>query len=174
MVWLIGKGVSKISATQYAQALARQKSLTDVEWLQRCDELAQQQPTLFFELLTFQRDGVSFPLVRSMVDYLSVLQFVVGQISPAISAPVSLPAFQAAIKRSHQLFQALETDDNAHFERMMNGWHESSVSNREPVVWAGCIEIMQQPEIMNHALFEGVVVTLYAIADEFSARLERA
>ena len=65
--------------------MKRQKALTDSEWLQRCDELAQQQPTMFFELLIFLRDGVPLEHGRNLIDYLSVLQFASQEASEAVS-----------------------------------------------------------------------------------------
>jgi hypothetical protein len=49
--------MSTVSTAQYVAAMKRQRSLTDPQWLPRCGELAQQQPTMFIELLNFVRDG---------------------------------------------------------------------------------------------------------------------
>lgn len=83
-----------------------------------------------------------------------------------------LPEFQAAIKRSLQFFHAIETDDRPHFDRMIKAWHDNVVTRTEPVVWAGCIETLRQSGLLNHTLTEGIVVTLYSIADVFSRRFE--
>jgi hypothetical protein len=164
--------VSIVSTTEYSRAFARQKSLSDTAWVSRCDELAQQQRGLFLELATFLRDGLPLEQSRCLIDYFSTLQFVSCEISPTASAPVMLPEFQAAIKRTLQFFHAIETDDRQHFDRMIQAWHESVVTRTEPVVWAGCIETLRQPGILNHPLTEGIIVTLYAIADVFSRRFE--
>jgi hypothetical protein len=59
----------RISVSQFAQALRRQKSFTDAEWAKQCDELAVQQPILFFELLTFLQNGVPQDIGRRLIDY---------------------------------------------------------------------------------------------------------
>jgi hypothetical protein len=166
--------VHQVSIAEYAKAFAWQKSLTDAEWVQRCDELALQQRVLFLELLTFPRDGLAAQPSRCLIDYLSTLQFLSSAISPAASAPVLLPEFQAAVKRNLQFFHSLSTDDRAHFERMILAWHEGTVNRSEPTIWAGCIETLRQPGLLAHPLVKAIVVTLCAIADVFSRRLEKA
>jgi hypothetical protein len=164
--------VSIVSTTEYARAFARQKSLSDTDWVARCDELAQQQRVLFLEMTTFLRDGLPLEQSRCLIDYLSTLQFLGCELGTSASAPVMLPEFQAAIKRSLQFFHAIKTDDRPHFDRMAQAWHESVVTRTKPLVWAGCIETLRQPGLLNHPLTEGIVVTIYAIADVFSRRFE--
>ncbi len=69
-----------------------------------------------------------------------------------------------------RFFHAATTDDPAHFARMLRAWHEGVAQRNEPA-WAVCIETLQQHGIMASPLAEGIVVTLYAIADVFSRRL---
>ena len=147
--------------------------MSDTEWLKRCDELAAQQPALFFELLTFARDGVPADISRSMIDYLSVLQFTGAMVSP-ITAPVPMPEFQESVKRMMRFGQALETDDPDHFKRMMKGWFEGVERESEPVVWAGCVMTLKNPGIVAHPLFVGIWVTLTGIADVYARRLQQA
>jgi hypothetical protein len=163
-----------VSPIQYATVLACHKALSDEAWLRRIDELAVQQRVLFLELLSFARDGLPAQQVRCLIDYLATLQFVSAMISKSASAPVLLPEFQAAVKRAMLFFHALETDDWAHFDRMVMAFHESTISQTEPVIWAGCIETLHLPGIFDHALAKDIVVTLYAIADVFSRRLRLA
>ena len=131
--------MSLISTTQYVAAMKRQRSLTDPQWLQRCDELAQQQPTMFFELLTFPSDGVPADAARKLIDCLSALQFASREVSESVSAPVQMPEFRAAVLKSMQFFHAISTDDRPHFDRMMKAWYEGMVEGGEPVVWAGVL-----------------------------------
>ncbi len=166
--------MSVLSTSQFAQALSKQKALTDEQWLKRCDELAEQQPALFFELLTFPRDGVPADIARNLIDYLSALQSASSTVSQSIFAPVPLPEFRAAILRTMQFFHALSTDDRPHFERMIKAWHETLVGEGEPVVWAGCIEVLRSKEVMEHRLFKEMVVTLYGIADVYARRLQNS
>jgi len=163
--------VSIISTTQYAAAFVKQTSLSDGDWLLRCDELAEQQRILFLELVTFSRDGLPAQQSRCLIDFLSTLQFVSSAISNSASDPVDLPEFQVAIKRAMQYFYAPTTDDKAHFARMVQAWHDSTVSRSESVIWAACIETLRQPGILEHSLGKDIVVTLYAIADVFSRRV---
>jgi hypothetical protein len=163
--------MSLLSTTQFAQALSRQKSFSDAQWLKRCDELAEQQPAMFYELLTFPRDGVPADISKSLIDYLSALQFACLTVSQSVSPPISLPEFQAAIKRTMHFFHALSTEDHAHFERMMKAWREGMVGG-EPVVWAGCVETLRHPGILAHPLFKEMVVTVCGIADAYACRLQ--
>lgn len=146
--------------------------MSDAEWLERCDELAAQQPVMFYELLTFPRDGVPVEISRSLIDYLSVLQWVTSAASPSVAAPVSLPEFQAAIKRTMQFFHALSTDDHAHFERMIKAWCGGMDGRGGDVVWTGCIAVLRAPELTAHPLFKPMVVTLCGIADVYANRLQ--
>jgi hypothetical protein len=156
--------------SKFAQALARQQALTDTEWLHRADELAEQQHIVLMELLSFGRDGASDAQTRALVDYLSVLQFVAADTSELASAPVDLQELRAGVERAMRFFHAATTDDSAHFARMIRAWHEGVAQRNEPV-WAVCLETLQQHGIMASPLAEGIVVTLYAIADVFSRRL---
>lgn len=165
--------MSTVSTAQYTAAMKRQRALTDPQWLQRCDELAQQQPTMFFELLTFARDGVPADVARTLIDYLSALQHSAQAVSGSAAAPVLGPEFKAAVVKSMQFFHAISTDDRPHFDRMMKAWYESLVYGGEPVVWAGCVEILQDPEIMEHQLFPQMVVTLSAVAEVYAGRFAR-
>jgi hypothetical protein len=160
-----------VSPLEYAQALARQKALSDEAWLWRCDELAVEQRVLFLELLIFARDGLPAQQLKSLINYLSVLQSISAAISKSASAPVLLPEFQAAVKRAMLFFHAIKTDDRAHFDRMVKAFHDSTITQTEPIIWAGCIETLREPGILTHPLLNDIVVTLYAIADVFSRRL---
>jgi len=75
---------------------------------------------MFFELLTFLRDGVPPNAGRKLIDYLSALQFASRAVSESVSAPpVQMPEFRAAIVKSMQFFHAISTDDRPHFDSMM-------------------------------------------------------
>jgi hypothetical protein len=165
--------MKRISPSQYTQALIRQKSLTDAQWLQRSDELAAQQPVLFFELLTFPRDGVPANIGRRLIDYLSVLQFATRAVSESVSAPISLPEFQAATERTGKFFYAISTDDPAHFSRMMEAWFQSVKEKSDPLVWAGCVETLRSAGMKEQPLFKEMVMTLVSIADAYASRLQQ-
>ena len=164
----------QVSPIEYTKALARQRVLSNEAWLVRCDELAVEQRVLFLELVTFGRDGLPAQQLKSLINYLSVLQSITAMISKSASAPVLLPEFQAAVKRAMLFFHALTTDDRAHFDRMVKTFHDSTITQTEPIIWAGCIEILREPDILAHPLLNDIVVTLYAIADVFSRRLQPA
>ena len=165
--------VKRIAPSQYIRALARQKSFTDAQWLKRCDELATQQPVLFFELLTFSRDGVPADIGRRLIDFLSVLQFATQAAAESIAAPISLPEFQAATERTGRFFYAITTDDPAHFDRMMKAWVQSLVEKSDPLVWAGCVETLGSSGMKEQPLFKEMVITLVAIADAYACRLQQ-
>ena len=122
------------------------------------------------ELLSFGRDGASDAQTRALVDYLSVLQFVAAATSELASAPVDLQELRDGVERASRFFHAATTDNSAHFGRMMRAWHEAVALHNEPV-WTGCLETLRHHGIMASPHAEGMVVTLYAIADVFSRRL---
>ena len=72
-----------------------------------------------------------------------------------------------------QFFHAISTDDRPHFDRMMKAWYEGLVGGGEPGIWAGCLEILQAPEIVAHGLFTEMVVTLSAVAEVYAGRFRR-
>jgi hypothetical protein len=51
---------------------------------------------------------------------------------------------------------------------MMKAWYEGMVEGGVRVVWAGCVEILRQPQIMAHQLFPQMVVTLSAMAEVYA------
>lgn len=165
--------VKRITPSQFAQALSRQQSFTVAEWLKRCDELAAEQPVLFFELRTFLRDGVPENTGRRLIDYLSVLQFASNAISESISAPISLPEFQAATKRTQSFLYAISTDDPAHFSRMAEAWFKGVMEKSDPMVWFGCVETLRVPEVKEHPLFKEIALALASIADAYACRLQQ-
>jgi hypothetical protein len=166
--------MSRISPTQFAQASRKQLAMAGAEWLKRCDELAEQQPLLFPELVCFIRDGVPQKIGKSFIDYLSVLQFVASTISSSISTPVLLPEYQVSVKRTMQLFHAVTTDDRPHFERMIKAWLDGVVGESEPVIWAGCIETLNKSEVFAQPLLKEIVVTMTSIADVYAKRLQQS
>lgn len=52
----------------------------------------------------------------------------------------------------------------------MKAWLEGMKQKGEPVVWAGCVEMLRDPGIMAHPLCQAMVVTLCAIADVYASR----
>lgn len=166
--------MKRISASQYAQALSKQKSLTDAQWLKRCDELSEQQPVLFFELLTFSRDGVPENIFRRLIDYLSVLQFATKDISESLAAPISLPDFQAATERTGKFFYAITTDDPDRFGRVLEAWFESVMEKSDPLVWAGGVETLRRAGMKDQPHFKEMVITLVSIADVYAHRFQQA
>ena len=163
--------MKRISPSQYAQALATQKSFTGAQWLKRCDELAAQQPVLFLELLTFPRDGVPEDIGRRLIDYLSVLQFATKAVAESVSAPISLTEFQAATERTGHLFYAITTEDPAHFGRMLEAWFAGVMEKSDPLLLAGCVETLRSSGMKEQPLFKEMACTLVAIADAYAYRL---
>jgi hypothetical protein len=135
--------------------------------------LAVEQPVLFFELTTFIRDGVREDIGRRLIDYLSVLQFASKAVSESISAPISLPEFQAATERTMNFFYAIETNDPEHFQRMTEAWFKGVMEKSDPVVWFGCVETLRSPELKEQQLFKEMVCTLASIADAYAYRLRQ-
>ena len=168
----LARQMNKISVQQYGQALGKQRALNDAQWLQRCDELAIEQPTLFFELLTFPRDGVPGDIFRQLIDYLSALQYATQSISESLAAPISLEEFKASILRMGRFFHAITTDDQAHFGEMMAAWVKGMQENGQPVIWAGCVETLSGSEMSEQPLFKEIACTLAGIADAYANRFK--
>jgi len=122
----------------------------------------------------FPRDGVPANVARSLINYLSTLQFTAKSVSESASSPIPLPDFQAAVRRTMLFFHAISADDRPHFDRMMKAWVDGMKERGEPVVWAGCVEMLRDPETMAHPLFTQMVVTLCAIADVYASRLGKS
>jgi hypothetical protein len=163
--------MSTITPADFAKAIIRQKKLTDSEWQHRCDELFEQQRVMFLELATFARDGATINQYRAIIDFLSELQFLSAGVSKAAAAPVGMPEFQEAVKRAVLFFNTLETNDRQDSERMAAAWIAGMTQKSEPVIWAACVETLQQHEILSSPLAVEMGITLYAVADAFSRRL---
>jgi len=91
--------------------------------------------------------------------------------SDFISAPVSLPEFQAATERMGRLFYAMTTDDQPHFGRMMEVWVQGLAERNDASVWAECVETLHSPGMKDQPLFAEMARTLAAIADVYASRL---
>jgi hypothetical protein len=165
--------MSRISTSQFAKALSRQRALTDTRWIERCDELFLQQRVLFLELVTFGRDGATDPQFRALIDFRSCCQIVAVEEPGDVSSPVELPEFQSAVERATLFFKSLVTNNRGEFMGRMRGWYDDVVSRDEPVVWAACVDTLQQHGIMASPLAQAMVETLYAIADVYSRRFAR-
>ena len=160
-----------LNPSQFAQALKKQRDLSDTEWLKRCDELAVQQPVLFPELVCFMRDGVPENLGRRLIDYLSVLQFVARDISESVAAPVLLPEFEAATEKMMKLFYAITTDDPAYFNRMIEAFFKGVMAKSDPMIWAGCVEALRSSGMQEQPLYPSICCTLATIAEVYAQRV---
>lgn len=156
---------------QYREALQWAQSLSDQAFLDRCDELFAEQQVPLLDLLTFARDGAEEHEWKALIHYLSILQRLTKQHYPTAAAPIGKEEFSSAVKRAYAYFTAIESDSPAHFQRMVEAWLQTTVRQGEEVVWAGCLMTLRENRILESAFYEGMVVTIYAVADCYSRRL---
>lgn len=109
----------------------------------------------------------------SLIAYLSALQFASKSVSESISKPITLPEFQAATERTMKFFSAITTDDPAYFKQMIEAWFKGLIEKSDPLVWAGCIETLKNPEVIKEPLFREITCTLASIADAYAFRLQQ-
>ena len=158
-----------------AEAINRQALLSTSEALYaRCDELAASQQVMFMELVSFARDGATDGQITELIGFLSVMQYLAESISKDAAAPVKMPEFREAVKRAIFWFKTFDSDDSADQKQMIGKWLESMERQGEPVIWAWLTNLLKKHGILQSDLAEGMVVTLYAVADVFSRRLARA
>lgn len=159
-----------ITQQQYAAAESWQNSLTEKQWLARCDELAVEQRFVFLELLSFSRDGATHEQTVGLLSFLSVLQRLAHQVSSDCAAPIEEAELAAGVKRGWQFFQATSSDDPAYEARLHRLWFESVQASGEPLLWDGCWMLMRKTSVVDSPL-QGMVLTLFGLVDCYSHRL---
>ncbi len=167
---IIAVHVALITQEQYAKAEIWQNSLTDKQWLERCDELAVEQRFAFLELLSFSRDGASHEQTVGLLSFLSVLQHLAHEIAPDCARPIEEAGLAAGVKRGWQFFQATSSDDPAYEARLHRMWFDSVQASGEPLLWVGCWILMQRIKVVDSPLAQGMVLTLFGLVDCYSRR----
>ena len=162
--------VPLITLQQYTNTEIWQNRLTDKQWLARCDELAVEQRFAFLELLSFSRDGATHEQTVGLLGFLSVLQHLAHEVSPDCARPIEEAELAAGVKRGWQFFQATSSDDPAYEAKLHRMWFESVQASGEPFLWAGCWTLMQQTQVVDSPLAQGMVLTLFGIIDCYSYR----
>lgn len=158
-----------VTPEQMAAAIDMQNLLSTNEALYaRCDELAQTQQFMFMELASFARDGATDPQITELIGFLSVLQYLAESISKDAARPVKQPEFGAAVKRALLWFKTFDSQGK---DEMIKAWVQAMEQQGEPVIWAWLVNILRENDMLTCDLAEGMVVTLYAVADVFSRRL---
>ena len=163
--------MSTVTPKDIARALVKQQGLVGRAWIDRCDELKEQQRVMFRKLMTFGRDDPTGVPFLAFINFLSVLQFLAKDLSEAAAVPVALPEFQESEKRAALFLKTLETDDTHDQARMADAWFEGVDRQGEPVIWAECIQTLHSLDILAEPRAVEMVITLYAVADVFSRRL---
>jgi len=165
----------RVTPGQMAAAINRQALLSTSEALYaRCDELAALQKIMFMDLVSFARDGATDDQITELIGFLSVMQYLAEATSKDAAAPVKMPEFREAVKRAIFWFKTFDSDDSTDQKQMIGKWLESMEQQSEPVIWAWLTKLLQKHEILQCDLTEGMVITLYAVADVFGRRLARA
>lgn len=165
---VIAVRVPRITIQQYDKAEIWQNSLTEKQWLARCDELAVEQRFAFLELLSFFRDGATHEQTVGLLSFLSVLQYLAHEVSPDCARPIEEAGLAAGVKRGWQFFQATSSDDTVYEARLHRMWFESVQASGEPFLWAGCWTLMQRIKVVDSPLSQGMVLTLFGLVDCYS------
>ena len=152
-----------------AAAIDMQNLLTTNDALYaRCDELAQTQQFMFMELASFARDGATDSQIKELIGFLSVLQYLAESISKDAARPVKQPELSESVKRALLWFKTFDSQGK---DDMMKAWVQAMEQQGEPVIWAWLVNILIENDMLTCDLAEGIVVTLYAVADVISRRL---
>lgn len=164
----------KITTDQMVAAISSQMKLTTSDALYaRCDELAVLQQVMFRELVSFARDGATDDQITELIGFLSVMQYLAEGISKGVARPVKMPEFRESVKRAIFWFKTYDSDDPADQKQMIGRWMESMEQRGEPVIWAWVTNMLKKHGILTCSLAEGMVVTIYAVADVFSTRFAK-
>ena len=158
-----------VTPEKMAAAIDMQNLLTTNDALYaRCDELAKTQQFMFMELASFARDGATDSQITELIGFLSVLQYLAESISKDAARPVKQPEFSESVKRALLWFKTFDSQGK---DDMMKAWVQAMEQQGEPVIWAWLVNILRENDMLTCDLAEGIVVTLYAVADVISRRL---
>ena len=158
-----------VTPEKMAAAIDMQNLLTTNDALYaRCDELAKTQQFMFMELASFARDGATDSQIKELIGFLSVLQYLAESISKDAARPVKQPEFSVSVKRALLWFKTFDSQGK---DEMMKAWVQAMEQQGEPVIWAWLVNILRENDMLTCDLAEGIVVTLYAVADVISRRL---
>lgn len=160
-----------ITPDQFSIAEARLKSLSHGQWMKLSDELFVEQRLIFLELLSFGRDGATNDQTMGMIGFLSVVQSLAKEVSPDCAKPIEEAEFTEGVKRAYLFFQATGSEDPDEENRLHRLWFESVQTSGEPILWVGCWQLMQQTQMIDSPLAQGMAVTLFALVDCYSLRL---
>ena len=165
--------MASLTPALVAKAIRAQESMSPEQWLAHGDVLFAKQRVMFLEIVSFGRDGVEEPQLRGMVDFLAVLQRVAESLSAKIASPVEMPEFSAAVERAVLWFKTLDSDNLSEMTPMIDAWFAGMEKKGEPLIWAMLMNLLQEKRIIEAPLASGMVITLHAVADVFSARCRR-
>ncbi len=164
----------RVTPDQMAAAITKHSMLSTSEALfARCDELAVLQHVMFMDLASFARDGATDDQITELIGFLSVMQYLAEGISREAARPVEMPEFSKAVERAVLWFKTFDSDDSADQSQMMGAWMKSMEQQGEPVIWAWLTHILKKHGILTCALAQGMVITLYAVADVYGRRLAK-
>jgi hypothetical protein len=164
----------RVTPDQMAAAISSQMKLATSEALYaRCDELAVLQKVMFMELVSFARDGATDDQITELIGFLSVMQYLAEDISKGVARPVKMPEFRDSVKRAIFWFKTFDSDDPANQKQMIGSWLESMEQQGEPVIWAWVTNMFKKHGILTCSLAEGMVITIWAVADVFSRRFAK-
>jgi hypothetical protein len=111
--------------------------------------------------------------LTELIGFLSVMQYLAEGISKGVARPVKMPEFRESVKRAIFWFKTFDSDDPADQKQMLGSWLESMEQQGEPVIWAWVTNMLKKHDILTCPLAEGMVVTIYAVADVFSRRFAK-
>jgi FixJ family two-component response regulator len=129
---------------------------------------------MFMELVSFARDGATNDQITEIIRFLSIMQYLAEASSDHAAKPVRMPEFRQAVQRAIRWFKTSDSDDSANQQQVISKWLESMERRGEPVIWAWVTHMLKNHGILQCALAEEMVITIYAVADVYSRRLAKA
>lgn len=164
----------KVTPDQMAAAINKHTMrCTGDGFIARCDELAVSQHVMFMDLASFARDGATDDQITELIGILSAMQYLAESVSKEAARPVKMPEFREAVKRALFWFKTLDCDDPADHRRMIDTWLKSMERQSELVIWAWVTNRIKLHDILTCPLAQGMVVTIYAVADVYGRRIAR-
>jgi hypothetical protein len=89
-----------------------------------------------------------------------------------IGTPVSPDEFRESVNRAYEWFTARQKDGAEEIASRIAGWVGDVALDDEPGIWVACLELIKDHRLLEADLVVSLVITMHAIADVFSRRIE--
>jgi len=160
----------KIDQDWIASELESQRQSGPEAVLAMTREVANQQPLIFAEIANLAHDGAGGHELAGVVGYLTIMQRAATSIN--IGTPVSPDEFRESVNRAYEWFTARQKDGAEEIASRIAGWVGDVALDDEPGIWVACLELIKDHRLLEADLVVSLVITMHAIADVFSRRIE--